>query len=340
MPGNPSSPATAVIRHFGLLEDGRSVEAIRLGEPDGLQVELLTYGAILRQLSFPVGGRRRNLILSLERLQDYVSDRAYVGPVVGRFGNRIAQGRFSIDGSAHQLTQNENGNHLHGGALGVSKRLWRLLEAPSKRSVTLGYRSPAGEEGYPGNLDIQLAISVQPHALRMQFTAHCDAPTPVNLTYHPYFNLGGEATAHWLRIPASRYLPVGAGLIPTGEMASVEGTPFDFRASRKLAPPPPDTHPQLQRGGGYDHCWVLDDDANCHCELRSPTGDVALRMLGSGAGLQFYNGQFLSQAHAAIGSGLILEPQGLPDAPNHPEFPNSILRPGETYRASIEYQVG
>jgi aldose 1-epimerase len=337
---NTASAATPVVRHFGQLEDGRAVEAIRLGEPDGLQVEVLTYGATLRQLSVPVGGRRRNLVLSLDRLEDHVSDRAYVGPVVGRFGNRIAQGRFSIDGSAHQLTQNENGNHLHGGALGVSKRLWRLLAPPLKNRVTLGLHSPAGEEGYPGNLDIQLAMSVQQHALRMQFTAQCDAPTPVNLTYHPYFNLGGEATAHWLRIPASRYLPVGPGLIPTGEMASVEGTPFDFRASRRLAPPSLHTHPQLQLGGGYDHCWVLDENADCHCELRSPTGDLALRMLGSGAGLQFYNGQFLSQAHATIGSGLILEPQGLPDAPNHPAFPNSILRPGEIYRADIEYQVG
>jgi aldose 1-epimerase len=339
-PPSSVTPATPAIWNFGQLADGSSVDAITLGGSDGLQVELLTFGAILRQLSFPVGGRRRNLILSLDRLEDYVSDRAYVGPVVGRFGNRIAQGRVSIDGSAHQLSQNENGNHLHGGALGVSKRLWRLLDSPSKNSVTLGLHSPAGEEGYPGNLDILLTISVQQHALRMQFTAQCDAPTPVNLTYHPYFNLGGEATAHWLRIPASRYLPVGPGLIPTGEMAPVEGTPFDFRASRRLAPPSVHTHPQLQRGGGYDHCWVLDDNADCHCELRSPTGDVALRMLGSGAGLQFYNGQFLTQAHAAIGSGLILEPQGLPDAPNHPAFPNSILRPGETYRAIIEYQVG
>jgi aldose 1-epimerase len=336
---NHASSPVAVIRQFGKLDDGRSVEAITLGEPDGLQVEVLTYGAILRQLSYPVGGRRRSLILSLDQLKDYESDRAYVGPAVGRFGNRIAQGRFSIDGCAQQLTQNENGNHLHGGALGVSKRLWRLAAPPSPNNASFVLHSPAGEEGYPGNLDTQLAISVQPQALRMQFTAQCDAPTPVNLTCHPYFNLGGDATAHWLRIPASRYLPVGPGLIPTGEKAPVAGSPFDFRISRVLAPPPLHTHPQLQLAGGYDHCWLLDDDADCHCELRSPSGDLTLRMLGSGAGLQFYNGQFLSQAHPRIGSGLILEPQGLPDAPNHPSFPNAILRPGETYRASIEYRV-
>lgn len=327
-----------MIRKFGVLEDGSSVQAIALGEPEGLQIEVLTYGAILHRLSFPVAGLRRELILSLDQLQDYERDRGYVGPVVGRFGNRIAQGRFSIDGSGHQLTQNENGNHLHGGVRGVGKRLWRLLDS-SPTQVTLGLHSPEGEEGYPGNLDIELALALRPDALQMQFTARTDAATPVNLTAHPFFNLGGAASEHWLRIPASRYLPVGAGLIPTGEMASVEGTPFDFRSSRKVAPPSLQSHPQLSLGGGYDHCWVLDADADCHGELRSPQGDVSLMFRGDGPGMQFYGGQFLSRFHPAIGTGMILEPQGLPDAPNHPTFPSAILRPGETYRARIEYLV-
>jgi len=314
------------------------VEAITLGGPAGLQAEVLTYGAILRRLSFPVAGQHRELILTLDRLEHYERDAAYVGPVVGRFANRIAHGRFSIDGKAHQLTRNENGNHLHGGAQGVGKRLWQLLDASDSR-ITLGLRSPAGEEGYPGDLDITLALLMLPDALRVSFVARADAATPVNLTCHPYFNLGGTATEHWLRIPAAHYLPVGAGLIPTGEIAPVEGTPFDFRAGRQIAPPALHTHPQFSLGGGYDHCWVLDDNADCHCELRSPQGDVSLKVSGSGPGLQFYNGQFLSQAHPAIGSGLALEPQGLPDAPNQPAFPDSILRPGKIYRAHIEYRV-
>ena len=327
------------VRHFGHLADGRSVEAITLGGPAGLQAEVLTYGAILHGLSFPVGGLRRELILRMEELGHYERDAAYVGPVVGRFANRIAAGRFAIDGRSHQLTRNERGNHLHGGAQGTGKRLWRVLDAPSDSQVRLGLQSPAGEEGYPGTLDITLALTILPDALRVSLAAHTDAPTPVNLTWHPYFNLGGSAAAHWLRIPASYYLPVGPGLIPTGEIAPVEGTPFDFRVGRRLAPPPLHMHPQLSPGGGYDHCWVLDAGADCHCELRSPQDDVTLKLSASGPGLQFYGGQFLSQTHPGIGSGLALEPQGLPDAPNHPNFPDAILRPGSSYHASIEYRV-
>ncbi len=318
------------MRSFGLLDDGRSVEAITLGDAEGVNVEVLTYGAILRKLSYPVRGERRDLVLGFDRLEHYERDSAYVGPVVGRFGNRIAQGRFTLDGKAHQLTPNENGNHLHGGALGVSKRLWRVLETGRESRVKLGLHSPAGEEGYPGNLDITLEITVTADSLRAVFGARSDAATPVNLTWHPYFNLGGMATSHWLRIPASHYLPVGPGLIPTGEVANVANTPFDFRVQRKLAPPPLHTHPQLPLGGGYDHCWVLDKNADCSCELSSPNRDLVLTLRGSGPGLQFYDGH---------GGGLILEPQGLPDAPNQPHFPNSILRPGELYRAEIEYQM-
>jgi aldose 1-epimerase len=331
------------MRSFGLLQDGRSVEAIRLGKDDGLQVEVLTYGAILHRLTYPVRGVRRDLILHFDRLEEYERDRAYVGPVVGRFGNRIAAGRFTLDGVAHQVTTNEGDNHLHGGALGFGKRLWRVLEVQNGVRVLLGLHSPAGEEGYPGTVDVTLELSIRRHSLSIRFGARSDAPTPINLTYHPYFNLSGDrhspATEHRLRIPAAHYLPVAAGLIPTGEIASVEGSPFDFRTRRKLAPPPASSHAQLGLGGGYDHCWVLDRDADCACELTSPSGDLTLTMRGSGPGLQFYNGQFLSRTHPTLGSGLILEPQGLPDSPNHPAFPQSIVGPGEPYGAEIEYQM-
>ena len=334
---------TVKVSSFGLLEDGRGVEAITLGEEDGLQLEVLTYGGILRRLTYPVRGVRRDLILHFDRLEQYERDRAYVGPVVGRFGNRIANGRFTLDGIAHQVTANEGVNHLHGGALGFSKRLWRVLETQDGGRVLLGLHSPAGEEGYPGNVDVTLELTVRKDALNIRFGARSDAPTPINLTYHPYFNISGDlhspAIEHQLRIPADHYLPVGAGLIPTGEIASVAGGAFDFRARRRLAPPPPASHPQLTLGGGYDHCWVLSPEADCTCELTSPSGDLTLLMKGSGPGLQFYNGQFLSRTHPALGSGLILEPQGLPDAPNHQSFPDSVLRPGDHYRAEIEYQI-
>ncbi|HYP80635.1 MAG TPA: aldose epimerase family protein [Steroidobacteraceae bacterium] len=326
------------IRQFGRLADGRRVEAVTLGSPAGLQAEVLTYGAILRRLSVPMGGQRRELVLALDTLEQYVHDTAYVGPLVGRFANRIAQGRFALDGQTCQLTRNEDGNHLHGGAAGVSRKVWQVRDASSD-AMTLGLHSPDGEEGYPGNIDITLGLSVLPDTLRIDITARADAPTPVNLTWHPYFNLGGNATGHWLRIPASHYLPVGPGLIPTGAIAPVEGTPFDFRGGRIITPPPLHSHAQLSLGGGYDHCWVLDDTADCQCELRSPQGDVTLRMEGTARALQFYGGQYLSRTHPGIGSGLALEPQGLPDAPNHPAFPDSILRPGNVYRASIGYRV-
>jgi len=331
------------MRSFGLLEDGRSIEAIVLGEPSGLQVEVLTYGAILRRLTFPVRGVRRDLILSFDRLEHYERDRAYVGSLVGRFGNRIASSRFELDGHTHQVTANEGVNHLHGGTLGFGKRVWRVLDVSEKEfpRVVLGYRSPDREEGYPGNLDAEVELTVKPQVLSIALSARTDAPTPVNLTYHPYFNLGGvnqDATDQWLRIPAARYLPVVQGLIPTGDIASVESSAFEFRDSRRLRPPMLSADPQLELAGGYDHCWVLDADAYCACELASPNRDVTLTMTG-GPGLQFYNGQFLARTHPTLGSGVILEPQGFPNAPNEPKFPSAILRPGKTYRAVFEYRL-
>jgi len=331
-----------MLRSFGSLEDGRGVEAITLGDASGLQVEVLTYGAILRSLNVPVRGVRRDLILHFDRLEQYERDRAYVGSLVGRFGNRIAGGRFELDGRLHQVTPNEGVNHLHGGALGFGKRLWRVLDLDEQGQtrLVLGYRSPDGEEGYPGNVEATAEFAVSRDVLSIALSARSDAATPINLTYHPYFNLDARKPAieQHLRIPARHYLPVAAGLIPTGEFAPVEGTTFDFRASRRLGPPALQSHPQLGLAGGYDHCWMLDPHADCACELASPNRDVTLRMSG-GPGLQFYNGQFLSRSHPALGSGVILEPQGFPDAPNQSGFPPAILRPGEQYRAKIEYRL-
>lgn len=334
-----------MMRAFGKLADGRGVDAITLSAADGLQLEVLTYGAILRRLSLPVRGRRRDVILHFDTLQEYEADRAYVGPMVGRFGNRIANASFSLDGRQHVVTANEGVNHLHGGALGFGKRLWRVLDVGdgARPRAVLGYRSPDGEEGYPGTLDTTVEFELGPASLGIEIRARSDAPTPVNLTYHPYFNVAGPfgapATEQRLRIPASHYLPVRAGLIPTGERATVAGTPFDFRTARPLAPPATAVHTQLELAGGYDHCWVLDADADCACELQSPNGDLTLTMLGTGPGLQFYNGQYLARSHPGIGSGVILEPQGLPNAVNEPDFPPAILRPGETYRTRIEYRL-
>jgi aldose 1-epimerase len=327
---------------FGLLGDGRSVESIVLGSESGLQVEILTYGAILKRLSYPVRGIRRELILGFDSLAAYEADKSYVGPVVGRFGNRIAHSRFTLDGKTFGVTANEGENHLHGGFEGFGKRLWRVLDVNEAGRAVLGYHSPAGEEGYPGNLDATIEFQASQDALSISLAARSDAATPVNLTYHPYFNVNAgraPATDQLLRIPAAYYLPVRAGLIPTGEFAPVEGSAFDFRASRRLHPPPLATHPQLRLAGGYDHCWVLARNADCSCELTSSNRDLTLTMLGTGPGLQFYNGQYLSRAYPDIGSGIILEPQGLPDSPNHADFPASIARPDEAWTARIEYRL-
>ena len=329
---------------FGTV-DGRSIESIALGGPHGLQIEVLTYGAILRRLTFPVRGIRRDLILGFDNLEDYVRDSAYVGSLVGRFGNRIADSRFVLDGRQYELVANEGANHLHGGRLGFGKRPWRVLDATQKEwpRVALGLHSPDGEEGYPGDLDATVELEVRHDVLAITLTARSSAATPVNLTYHPYFNLNGArttpATDQRLRIPAGHYLPVRPGLIPTGELAPVDGSCFDFRESRRLEPPPLATHAQLGLAGGYDHCWVLSPDADCACELTAASGDLTLTMLGSGPGLQFYNGQFLARTHPTLGQGVILEPQGFPNAPNEPAFPPAILRPGETWRATIMYRV-
>jgi aldose 1-epimerase len=333
-----------MMRSFGLLDDGRSVEAITLKAARGLEVEVLTYGAILRRMSIPVRGVRRDVVLHFDELEDYVLDRAYVGSLVGRFGNRIAKAAFTLDETRHKVSANEGVNHLHGGTLGFGKRLWRVLDVTGDDGprVVLGYLSPDGEEGYPGELEATVSLAVRPNALAIELMARSDAPTPVNLTYHPYFNLAGPfgapATDQILRIPASSYLPVKPGLIPTGQRAPVAGTTFDFRTPRRLKPPAASTHPQLGIAGGYDHCWVIDAGADCACELQSPARDLTMTMRGSGPGLQFYNGQFLSRAHAKVGSGVILEPQGFPNAVNEPDFPAAILRPGEMYRARIEYR--
>jgi len=333
-----------MMRSFGMLEDGRSIEAITLGDEQGLQVEVLTYGAILRRLSYPVRGVRRDLILNFDRLEHYERDRAYVGSLVGRFGNRIAGGRFELDGKTRKVTSNEGVNHLHGGALGFGKRVWRVLDVTEREAprVILGLQSPDGEEGYPGNVEATAELVVKPDALSIILTARTDAATPINLTYHPYFNLQADrnlpATEQRLRIPANHYLPVAAGLIPTGLLAPVAGTTFDFRAGRRLHPPTVQGHPQLALAGGYDHCWVLAENADCACELSTPNRDLTLTMSG-GPGLQFYNGQFLQRAHPLIGSGVILEPQGFPNAPNEPRFPSATLRPGQVYRAGIEYRL-
>jgi aldose 1-epimerase len=333
-----------MIEPFGSLRDGRRVDAITLGSPDALQAQVLTYGGILRRLTFPSRGVPRDLVLSLPDIAAYERDTAYLGILVGRVANRIARAQFELDGKLHRLTANEGPNQLHGGRLGFGKRLWRLVDLQStpRQRLVLGLRSPEEEEGYPGNLDVTAELIVGGDELMLRFEARCDQATPLNLTWHPYFNLSGDlqrpAGEQRLRIPASRYLPVvDSQLIPTGELASVAGTPFDFRELRPLSSPDAASHPQLGNGNGYDHCWVLDPARDCDAELHSPHSGITLKLLSERRAIQFYGGQGLPKQHPGS-SGVCLEPQDFPNAANEPRFPRAILRPGTPYVTTFRYR--
>jgi aldose 1-epimerase len=327
-------------RKFGRLPDGSEVFAHVLGDADGLQAEVLTLGGILHSLTLPVqGGRRIPLVLSLPDVQSYLDDLAYLGQLVGRFGNRIGGASFALDGRRFELSANNGANTLHGGEPGFGKQLWRVVDSGSGRRsfVKLALRSPDGSSGFPGNLDVTALISIEDNTLTLAWEATTDAPTPVSLTWHPYFNLAGTAHLpvgdHTLRIAASHYLPVSAALIPTGEVAPVAGTPFDFRAAKPLRAPPAQVHPQLRDVGGFDHCWVLEKNARVAAELYCPSNGVRMQLLTDLPGLQFYDGnQLPADVH-----GLCLEPEHFPDAPNRPDFPDCILRPGQVHRSFMSY---
>lgn len=329
-------------RTFGRLADGSEVFAHLLGSPDGLQAEVLTLGGILHSLTLPVQGRRMPLVVSLPDVQGYLQDRAYLGQLVGRFANRIGGAAFELDGRRFELPTNNGANTLHGGEPGFGKQLWRVVEAGSGRRsfLKLALHSPDGSSGFPGNLDVSALISIEDNTLTLAWEATTDAPTPVSLTWHPYFNFAGDAQLalddHTLRVAATRYLPVSAALIPTGELASVAGTPFDFREAKPLRAPPADAHPQIRDVGGYDHCWVLDKEARVAAELHSPASGVRMQLLTDLPGLQFYGGYHLPAAHAGA-HGVCLEPEHFPDAPNQPGFPDCILRPGQVHRSFMSY---
>lgn len=329
-------------RPFGRLSDGKEVDAYTLGSPDGLQAEILTLGGTLRSLTLPVRGKRIPLVLSLPDLSAYLKDTSYLGQLVGRYGNRIAGAAFELDGEKYPLTANNGPNTLHGGDVGFGKYIWQVLGAGSARNsyVKLGHRSPAGINGFPGNLDVTALISVYDDTLTLAYEATTDAPTPISFTWHPYFNISGDPgrpiDEQTLRMAASRYLPINESRVPTGEIAPVAGTPFDFRRARVLRVPPPSSHPQIALTGGYDHCWVIDKDARVAGELYSPASGVRMQVRTNLPGLQVYGAYHLKSAYPGM-HAVCIEPENFPDAPNHANFPNSILRPGETHKSFMSF---
>ncbi len=323
---------------FGALAGGEAIERFTLANPGGASVSVLTYGGVVQRVELPDRhGRRANVVLGFDDLAGYTSAEyaaamPYFGAIIGRYGNRIAGGRFTLDGRVVTLPLNQPPNSLHGGELGFHVRVWDAEPVPG--GVRLRRRSPDGECGYPGTLDVAVTYTLDAgDRLRIDYAATTDAPTVVNLTNHAYWNLAGAGTiqAHELRIAASRYTPVDATLIPTGELAPVEGTPLDFRRLRAIG------------DYGYDHNWVLDRDGDGLVEaawLRDPGSGRTLTISTTEPGIQFFAGLLLDVGPYGHGAGLALETQHFPDSPNRPQFPATVLRPGEVYTSTTVVAFG
>jgi len=339
---------------FGILPDGQQVSVFTLTNRQGMQVKVLDFGAIISEIHVPDrDGNFADVVLGFDRLEPYLQNSAFLGAVIGRFGNRLAQGRFSLDGKDYQLAVNNAPNHLHGGNQGFHQVMWQA--APFTRDdavgVTLTRSSPDGEDGYPGQLDVTLIYELDnDNALSLRYHAVTDQATPVNLTNHSYFNLAGQGDilGHALSINADRYLPVDAGSIPTGELADVAGTPFDLRQSTVIGDSIDLPHEQIRIGRGYDHNFVLNQQAEQGLKLaasvRDPVSGRVMQVYTQEPGIQFYSGNFLDGSqHGKQGpiryrGALCLETQHFPDAPNQAHFPSTILRPGEEYRTVTVYR--
>lgn len=310
---------------------------------NGLSLSVIPLGGSVTALNVPdKKGRSANVLLSLPRPEDYAKPQPHLGAIVGRYANRIAGGRFAIDGETFRLPRNNGANTLHGGSAGFDKRLWEI-EPLSPSTLELRLTSEDGDQGFPGRMDVRVRYTLTPaNEWRIAYEARCDRATVVNLSQHAYFNLAGEGDIldHRLTIPAARYCPVDAGLIPV-EIATVAGTPFDFREPTPIGARIAADHPQLKIAGGYDHNWVLDGEGlKLAARLEDPVSGRVMEVHTSEPGLQFYSGNFLDGSVAGLAhrSGLCLETQHFPDAPNRPEFPSTLLRPGETFRSTTVYR--
>jgi len=341
-------------KSFGKLPDGREVSLVTLKNNNGVEIDVTNYGGIITRLLTPdAKGQPGDIVLGYDNLQQYLDNNPYFGAIIGRFGNRIAKGQFELDGKKYQLATNDGDNHLHGGGQGFDKKLWQIKPFQHENSVgvELSYLSVDGEEGYPGNLQVKVIYTLtNTNELQMQFQATTDLTTPVNLTQHSYFNLAGSGSIleHQLEIPAAQITPVGAGLIPTGELQAVEGTPFDFRTAKAIGRDIAADDAQLKLGLGYDHNFVLkakvDKSLVLAGRVSEPTSGRVLEVWTEEPAVQFYSGNFLDGSLTGKGvqyahrSGFCLEPQHYPDAPNQRTFPSTLLKPGETYSTQIVYR--
>lgn len=353
-PSEEAEEPTFSQRPYGDLEDGTAVTLVTLANGKGVEVDVISYGGIITRLVTPdASGQPGNIVLALDDLAEYVTSSPYFGAMIGRYGNRIAGGKFTLDGTTYQLPVNDGQNHLHGGDVGFDKKNWDMepFVKAGSAGVVLTLVSPDGDQGYPGALDTRVTYELNDeNDLDIRFSATTDKPTIVNLTHHSYFNLtgAGDILDHQLMIPAAHFTPVGAGLIPTGELRPVAGTPFDFRETKAIGADIEADDAQLKLGLGYDHNFVVkeevDDELVLAARVTEPGSGRVLEVWSVEPGVQFYSGNFLDGTLEGDGrvyahrSGFCLEPQHFPDSPNQPDFPSTVLRPGETYETRIVYR--
>lgn len=356
----PALGAEASQSTFGKMPDGRSVAAVTLTNANGISAKVIALGATLQSVVMPDrDGKKADVALGYDNLSDYIDTPQYFGSTVGRFANRLAGGRFKLDGKTWQTPINNGANALHGGTLGFDKVLWEVTSVKSgpTASVTLRYVSPDGDQGYPGTMTVDAIYSLdENNDLRIEYVATTDRPTIANITNHAYWNLSGEGSAngamgHVVTIPAESYLPTDSGAIPTGEYRPVAGTVFDFRKPTAIGDRVRDaSDEQIVFGRGYDHNWVIGRkvtaDQHLMARVEDPASGRGFELWSNQPGLQMYSGNFFdatshgkSKKIYRMGDALVMEPQIFPDAPNQKNFPNARLAPGETYRNVMTYRL-
>ena len=342
--------------HFGFAAEGESAELFTLRNARGMEARISTYGGIVTSLIAPNrSGDHCDVVLGYDFLDEYLDNNPYFGAVIGRYGNRIAKGRFKLDGREFALETNDGENALHGGLKGFDKVVWHVEkfgQTPRGPALALSYLSKDGEEGYPGNLRVVAVYTVtDDNDLCVNFEATTDRATIVNLTHHSYFNLRGrgDILGHQLQINASRFTPVDSALIPAGKLRAVAGTPFDFLNATSIGERIDSPDEQIRSARGYDHNWVIDSKPGALSEcavVYEPESGRSLRVFSTEPGLQFYSGNLLDGAIVGKGgwryqarSGFCLEPQHFPDSPNRPDFPSVVLRPDKKYASTIIYRL-
>jgi aldose 1-epimerase len=347
--------ASVIVTHFGELQDGTPMSLYTLTNTNRVSMSVINYGGIITSIMAPdKNGRFDDIVLGFDSLDNYVTSSPFFGALIGRYGNRIAKGKFELDGKKYTLAVNNGENHLHGGVKGFDKVIWNIEKHSVNDGVAikLSYLSKDMEEGYPGNLNTEVIYTLtNRNELKIDYKATTDKKTIVNLTQHTYFNLNGgkqDILSHELVINGDKFLPVDKGLIPTGELRPVKGTPFDFTKPFTVGARINDKDQQLKYGNGYDHCWVLNkaaDPLSHAATLYDSASGREVMVFTTEPALQFYSGNFLDGSlHGKnnttynFRSGLCLETQHYPDSPNRKEFPSVVLNPGETYKSQTIYQ--